>query len=148
MMRTKTKLAAKLILLASLTFLAFLPAFARGKDLTWKPVAAAVLKLDNHPVKNWDILQPDKNRNLVLVQVEKRWFVFQLKEKRIYSVERSQFRADGENLVGPPPGHDTPLVKTDGWDSHDVGPAQQITVRLADTGEVLTIELPHPLSIY
>jgi hypothetical protein len=148
MMRSNCQKPAAAALLACFAFLAVSPAAARPKDLTWKPVTMALLKLNNHPVKTWDILQPDKDRNLVLVQVNKRWFLFQLKQKRLYSVARSLYKADGDNLIGPGPDRDTPRVKTDGWDSHDVGPAQQITVTLAESGDVLAIELPHPLAVY
>jgi hypothetical protein len=121
---------------------------ARGKKLVWKPVIAALLKLNNHPVKTWNVLQPDKNRNLVLVEVSKDWYVLDLKRKRAYKVEGRDYATRGENLVGPEPDERTPTVKTDGWDSHDIGPAQQVTIRFAATGNVLAIELPHPLAIY
>lgn len=147
MKQTEMRFAVMALMLLSLASIA--PAApAKGKDLRWKPVNQALLKLDNHPVKNWDILQPEKDRNLVLVQVEKRCFVFALKQKRVYAVERSEYRAEGADLIGPAPDRNARPVKTAGWDSHDVGPAQQITVRLADTGEVLAIELPHPVTIY
>jgi hypothetical protein len=148
MMRSNCQKLAVTALLACLAFLAVLPAAARPKKLTWKPVTMALLKLNNHPVKTWDILQPAKDRILVLVQINKRWYLFELKQKRLYTADRSLYKPSGENLIGPGPDRDTPRVKTDGWDSHDVGPAQQITVRLEENGDVIAIELPHPLVVY
>jgi hypothetical protein len=148
MIRNNCQKTAAAALLACLLLLAVSPAAARPKKFTWKPVTMALLKLNNHPVKTWDILQPDKDRNLVLVQINKRWFLFELKQKRLYSADRSLYKAAGDNLVGPGPDRDTPRLKTDGWDSHDVGPAQQITVRLEENGDVIAIELPHPLVVY
>lgn len=121
---------------------------ARGKKIVWKPVTAALLKLNNHPVKTWNVLQADKNHKLVLVQVSADWYVLDLKRKRAYKVQGRDYVAHGENLVGPEPDEHTPRMKTDGWDSHDIGPAQQVTVRFAATGDVLAVELPHPLDIY
>jgi hypothetical protein len=136
------------VLVAVLLLAAAAPAGARDKKLIWKPVNQALLKLNNHPVKTWDILQPDKDKNLVLVQVISAWYVLNLKEKRAYKVERKDFETQGENLVGPAPDKHAQAVKTNGWDSHDIGPAQQITIKFADNGDVLAIELPHPLVVY
>jgi hypothetical protein len=148
MNRTKTGILAPTALLAALILMAVAPAPARDKKLLWKPVTQALLKVNNHPVKTWDVLQADKNRNLVLVQVLKDWYILNLKEKRAYKVDRKDFDARGDNLSGPAPDKNTPIVKTNGWDSHDIGPAQQITVKFAETGDVLAIELPHPLVVY
>ena len=144
----KRGLTAVTALLAGLVLLTGVRADARAKKLLWKPVVQALLKWNNRSVKTWNVLQPDKNRNLVLVQVMKDWYVLSLKHKRLYRVERKDFDDSDGNLVGPEPDRGTPLVKTDGWDSHDIGIAQQITVHIAATGNVLTIELPHPLVIY
>jgi hypothetical protein len=146
MIRPKSGILASAALLAVFVLLA--PAGARDKKLIWKPVNQALLKLNNHAVKTWNVFQPDKNRNLVLVQVLNGWYILNLKQKRAYKVERKDFESRGENLAGPAPDKDTPVVKTEGWDSHDIGPAQQITIKFADNGDVLAIELPHPLAVY
>ena len=121
---------------------------ARERTLLWKPVTQVLLKENNHPVKNWNVYRPDKDHGLVLVQLERDWFIFNLKQKRVYRAERSEFQTRGNALVGPVPGGHAQIIKTENWDSHDVGPAQQISVRFAATGDELTIELPHPLAIY
>ncbi|MDE3136615.1 MAG: hypothetical protein KGL59_08570 [Acidobacteriota bacterium] len=148
MIRTKSGVLVPSAILAALILMAVAPAAARDKKLLWKPVDQVLLKLNNHPVKTWNVLQADKNRNLVLVQLLNDWYILNLKEKRAYKVDRKDFDSRGENLAGPAPDKNTPVAKTDGWDSHDIGPAQQITVKFADTGDVLAIELPHPLAIY
>ncbi|HVB34349.1 MAG TPA: hypothetical protein VNJ52_08275 [Patescibacteria group bacterium] len=140
--------AAGAVLVTGAMLLAGAACFARGKPLIWKPVEQALLKENNRPVKTWNVYQPDKEREWVLVQVERNWFIFNTKEKRVYKAERADFHAHGDSLIGPEPGRHTPPLKTDGWDSHDVGPAQQISVRIAATGNVLAIELPHPLAVY
>lgn len=121
---------------------------ARRKTLVWKPVTQALLKENNHPVKKWNVYRPDRNHDLVLLQVDGAWLIFNLKQKRVYWAERNQFQARGNALAGPVPGNDARVAKTENWESHDVGPAQQVSVRFAATGDVLTIELPHPLAIY
>lgn len=148
MHRSRFGIFASAALIATMVLATGPAALARGKKVTWKPVTTALLKLNNHPVKTWDVLQADKDHNLVLVQVTRDWYVLDLKRKRAYRVKRSDFEKSGENLVGPEPDKHTPTVKTNGWDSHDIGPAQQITVRFAKSGDVLAIELPHRLAIY
>jgi hypothetical protein len=100
------------------------------------------------PVKDWNVYRPDKDRNLVLLQVGRNWFVFNLKQRRVYEANRADFQSQGDALRGPEPDRNTPIVKTDHWDSHDVGPAQEISVQIVATGDVLAIEFPHPLAVY
>lgn len=138
---TGAALAAALVLPA-------MTARAKVKKTTWKPVTQAVLKLNNHPVKTWNVYQPAKNHNLVLVQVEKRWLTIDTKARRVYSANRGDFTTHGDDLVGPEPDEHSTLVATEGWDMRDVGPAEQISVRLTDGGDVLSIQLPHPINPY
>ncbi|HEV2385838.1 MAG TPA: hypothetical protein VGS20_01155 [Candidatus Acidoferrales bacterium] len=123
-------------------------ALAKSKKTTWRTVTQAVLKLNNHPVKTWNVYQPAKNHNLVLVQVDKRWLVIDTKARRVYRADRGDFAAHGDDLVGPEPDEHSAVVATEGWDMRDVGPAEQINVRLTDGGDVLSIQLPHPINPY
>lgn len=140
--------AGRIALLTMAVLIAAGNAEARGRTLLWKPVPQALFKENNRPVKTWNIYQPDNDRNLVLVQVNREWFILNLKQKRVYQASRSDFQARGESLAGPAPDRRTAVVKTDDWDSHDIGPAQQISVRIIASRNVLAIELPHPLAIY
>jgi hypothetical protein len=149
MTRTKRGILTATALVAGLIAAAGPRAEAGAKKkVVWKPVMEALLKLNEHPVKHWNVLQADKNHNLLLVQVSRDWYVFNLKRKLLYRADPNDFEARGENLVGPVPDRNTPRVKTDAWDSHNVGLAQQITVELAKSGDKLTIELAHPLAPY
>lgn len=121
---------------------------ARAKSLLWKPVTDALLKENDHPVKTWNVYQPEKDRSWLLVQVNADWYVLNLKRKQVYPARRGDFQTRGDSLAGPAPGKNAPVLKLSDWDSHDVGPAQQITVRLTSTGNVLVIELPHPIEVY
>ncbi len=123
-------------------------AVAKGKKTTWKPVPQAVLKLNNHPVKTWNVYQPAKNHNLVLVQVGSRWMTIDTKARRVYAASRDDFIAHGDNLVGPEPDEHSTALEIEGWDMRDVGPAEQISFRLNDGGDVLSVQLPHPLNPY
>lgn len=148
MIRAKRHVLATAALMAGLLLAAGPRAEARGKKRTWKPVMAALLKFNNHAVKTWNVLRADKDHNLLLVQVNRDWYAFNLKKKRLYRVNRRDYKSHGQDLVGPEPDKRTPEIRTNGWDSHDVGPAQQITVQMAESGNVISIELPHPLANY
>ncbi len=148
MMRAKRHVLTAAAIMAGLILAEGPRAEARGKNQTWKPVMQALLKLNNHAVKKWNVLQADKDHNLLLVQVNRDWYAFNLKKKRLYRVDRRDYKAHDGNMVGPEPDKRTPEVRTAGWDSHDIGPAQQVTVQLAESGNVITIELPHPLANY
>ena len=117
MNRSRFGVSGSAALVATLVLAAGVAVLAGGKTRTWKPVNQALLKLNNHPVKTWDVLQADKNHDLVLVQVLRDWYIFNLKRKRAYKVDRSDYKASGGNLIGPEPDKHTPVIKTDGWDS-------------------------------
>lgn len=137
-----------LVILASAATWGAAGAQARRIPLIWKQVTQVLLKENNRPVKTWNVYRPDKERNFVLVEVDRDWFIFNLKQRRLYRADKNDFQSQGDALTGPEPGRHTPTVKTEDWDSRDVGPAQQISVRISATGDVLTIEFPHPLAIY
>jgi hypothetical protein len=135
-------------LVAAALLLPAAAALAKGKRTTWKSVPQAVLKLNNHPVKTWNVYQPAKNHNLVLVQVGNRWLTIDTKARRVYSASRDDFTARGDDLVGPEPDEHSTVLATEGWDMRDVGPAEQISFRLSDGGDALSVQLPHPLNPY
>lgn len=135
-------------LAVALLFLMTTAAFASGKRIAWKAVNQALLKLNNHPVKTWGVYQPVKNHNLVLVEIDRRLLVIDTKERRVYTAQRSDFEAHGDDLLGPVPDEHTPVLTTDSWDMHDVGPAEQISFRLTDNGDAIDLQLPHPINPY
>ena len=120
----------------------------KGKRLVWKPVNDGLFTWNQRPVKTWNVWRAKKDRNLLLLQVMKDWYLISLKQKRLYRVQESWYKAHGENLEGPGPDSTTPLIRTETWDSHDIGPAQKITVQIAEGHGELSLELPHPLVVY
>ncbi len=134
--------------LALLFPLAAAGARPKGKRLTWKPVDAALFSWNQRPVKHWNVWRAKKNRDLILLQVMKDWYLISLKNKRLYRVQASWYKPHGDNLEGPAPDHTMTLLRTETWDSHDIGPAQKITVQIAAGHDELSLELPHPLVVY
>jgi hypothetical protein len=148
MMRARSGIWLAALALALVFPLAVSGAQPKGKRLTWNQVGAALFTWNQRPVKHWNVWRAKKDRNLILLQVMKDWYLISLKNKRLYRVQENWYKAHGENLEGPAPDNAMPLLKTETWDSHDVGPAQKITVQIAESHDELSLELPHPLVVY
>jgi hypothetical protein len=118
--------------------------FARDPELlVWKPVDGVQLKLADRPLKIWNVYQPEKKKNLVLVLLSRRYLMMDLKARTVYEVDPTILTHSGDDLRSDDPTVTGKLIPTSEWYSRDVGPAQMIRVKLGDYGAVLEIALPH-----
>jgi hypothetical protein len=119
-------------------------AFARDADtLVWKSVDGAQLKLADRPLKIWNVYQPEKKKNLVLVLLYRRYVMLDLKAKTVYEVDPTTLTHSGDDLHSDDPEVSGKLIPSSEWYSRDVGPAQMIRVRLGDYGAMIEVALPH-----
>lgn len=135
-----------IFILASLTIQR--SARAAGKDIIWKPIERAILEVTGRkPPKNWSVLQDEKKKTRVLVQLDNRYLVLDAKSKQVYEMSASQLQPHGKNFQSADPaGSEHALPSTD-WDMRDLGPAERIEVRLLTDNTTLDVQLPHPLDL-
>ena len=124
-------------------------AFAAGKPIIWKANDRAILKVTGaKPPKSWSILEDEKQKSRVLVQMDNRYVLLDAKTKQAFEMSPSQIRAHGKNYESiNPADSEKPLPSTD-WDMRDIGPAERIQVRLTTNDVLLDVELPHPLNLH
>jgi hypothetical protein len=111
--------------------------------LQWKPVAPAVLKLDDRPVNNWSLYRAERRTYLLLVVLDNRWLLLDLRTQTVYQADPKRYRHNGRRLLGPGPDGNLPVAETTHWDVSDVGPANQIRFYLPAEGRWLTLQVPH-----
>lgn len=135
-----------MFILASLTIQR--SARAAGKDIIWKPIERAILEVAGRkPPKTWSVLQDEKKKTRVLVQLDNRYLVLDAKSKQVYEMSASQLQPHGKNFQSADPaGSEHALPSTD-WDMRDLGPAERIEVRLLTDNTTLDVQLPHPLDL-
>ena len=51
-------------------------ALARGKPLDWKPAEQALLRVDDHPVSEWNLYEADKKDNRLLLEMNGRFYLW------------------------------------------------------------------------
>ncbi|HKF52815.1 MAG TPA: hypothetical protein VKB26_10925 [Candidatus Acidoferrales bacterium] len=121
------------------------PASAAGKDIIWKPIERAILEVTGRkPPKNWSVLQDEKKKTRVLVQLDNQYLVLDAKTKQVYEMPASQLQPHGKNFQSADPSSSEHALPSTDWDMRDLGPAERIEVRLLTDNVTLNVQLPHP----
>lgn len=124
------------------------PARAAGKDIIWKPIERAILEVAGRkPPKTWSVLQDEKKKTRVLVQLDNRYLVLDAKSKQVYEMSASQLQPHGKNFESADPSSREHALASTDWDMRDLGPAERIEVRLLADNTTLDVQLPHPLDL-
>jgi len=124
------------------------PSRAAGKDIIWKPIERAILEVTGRkPPKNWSVLQDEKKKTRVLVQLDNRYLVLDAKSKQVYEISASQVQPHGKNFQSADPSASEHALPSTDWVMRDLGPAERIEVRLLTDNVTLNVQLPHPLDL-
>ena len=123
-------------------------AFAAAKPIIWKANDRAILKVTGmKPPKSWSILEDEKQKSRVLVQMDNHYVLLDAKTKQAFEMSPSQIRAHGKNYESVNPADSEKPLPSDDWDMRDIGPAERIQARLTTNNVSLDVELPHPLNL-
>jgi hypothetical protein len=123
------------------------PAFAADKPVAWKPIAQALLRVNDQPVKNWNVYQENKKGDPLLLEMGNRFLLIQVHERKIFELAPSKIEHKGAELLWDPAAlSPQPLASAD-WLIKDVGFAYRIGVRLVAENRVLDVQLPHPMDL-
>ena len=140
-----------------------------AEKIVWKPVALAVLKVDDRPAKIWEVYVAQKKEHLVLVQLGRRNLVLDTELREVVELPPAALQRKGKDLqwdraekpntenteaqraqredvekstgqeASAPTGK---VLETTGWWIRDAGRARIIRVRLKAEGRVLEVQLP------
>jgi hypothetical protein len=140
------------VLLLSFIFLAtagFAPVCALADDFHWKSVDGAQVKLDDKVPLTWNAYQLEKKKqpNLVLVLLGRRYILIDSKAKLAYQVPLPDVHKQGDDIDSSDLERRLNLIPSTDWTVRDVGPAEEIKLKLQDYGRTLSVQLPHPLDI-
>jgi len=127
--------------LATLLFVLAIQSFAADK-IVWKPVANAILQVDARAPKLWNLFQPGKKFDPLLLQIGSRYLLVYIRNKEIYDLKPEQLERKGETLLWREADKPPNPIATSDWSTKDVGSAMRTLVKLADEGRVLDIQIP------
>jgi hypothetical protein len=146
--------ASGLILVFALVIALFAGAAAcsgRADDsgFHWKSVDGAEVKLDEKVPLAWNVYQTDKKKesNLVLVLLGRRYILLDSKAKLAYVVLIEDLHAQNQDFSSANLAITSHVIPSTDWTQRDIGPAEEIQLKLEDYGRTLSVQLPHPLDL-
>ncbi len=126
------------LFLAALT--TSVPAVAAA--LVWKPIQTAVLKMDDRPVKLWELYRTDKKESLLLLQLGARFLLLDVSARQVFEIPEKSLSRREKVIHMRFPDHAGVVLSTAEWTFRDLGRARLIRLRLAEEGRWLEIQLP------
>jgi len=116
---------------------------AADKDkIVWKPIPDAILQVDSRAPKLWNVFQPGKKFDPLLLQLGSRYLVIYVRNMQVYELKPEQLEHKGEDLLWREADKPAKPMATSDWSTKDVGSASRILVKLADEGRVINIQIP------
>jgi hypothetical protein len=125
------------------------PAFAADKDkpVTWKPITQALLRVNDQPVKNWNVYEENKKGDPLLLAMGDRYLLIQVHERKIFEIAPAKIDHKGAELLWDPATLPAEPLATTEWLIKDVGFAYRLGVRLVAENRVVDLQLPHPMDL-
>lgn len=143
MRRASTKRAV-LVALGALCLVEF---GAQAKDpaqekIAWKPLERATLRIDDRPVKVWNVYGAEKKEHLILVQLGQRFLLLDTRDRQIFELEPAKLERKDKDLLWNEADRPAKPLPTGDWTVRDVGPARRIRAKLTAEGRALDVQVP------
>ena len=113
-----------------------------AQKIVWKPVERATLRMDDRPVKLWNVYRAERKDHLVLVQLGRRFLMLDLRERHIYELDPAKLEAKDKQLLWHEADRPAKPLPSADWTIRDVGLARRIRAKLSAEGRVLEVQVP------
>jgi hypothetical protein len=123
------------------------PAFAGDKAVAWKPIQQALLRVDDQPVKNWNVYLENKKGDPLLLEMGNRFLLIEVHERKIFEIAPAKIDRKGADVLWDPADRPAEPLATSNWIIRDVGFAYRIGARLVAENRLLDLQLPHPMDL-
>ena len=130
---------------AAAALILFLAAFGYASDkdrIVWKSIPNAILQVDSRAPKVWNVFQPGKKLDPLLIEIGNRYLLVYVHKNEVYELNPGQLEHKGDDLLWRETDQPSKTVPTSDWSTKDVGSAFRILLKLTDEGRTLVIELP------
>ena len=147
--RLKRRLFGSAIPLAVVLALVPIVGLARAgdKEVEWKPIEQALLRVDDQPVKNWNVYEESKKGDPLLLAMGNRFLLIEIHDHKIFELAPAKVEHKGADLLWDPAERPAePLAATD-WVIKDVGLAYRVAFRLEAEKHDFDVQLPHPMDL-
>lgn len=119
-------------------------ASAKDKQLSWKPIEDALLRVNDAPPKEWGVYRTGKKNEPLLLQIGNRFLLIQTHDRQIFELDPAKIeRKTGELRWSPADRRAKPLATSD-WVVDDIGAAFVVRFKLESENAFVDLQLPHP----
>lgn len=138
-----TAIKVKAIGRAVLLFLA-LAAIAHPSDkIIWKPLEQVILSVEGKAPPFWNVYTADKQNQLLLVQLWKRYLMVDAREHAVYDIDPKSLSKKGEDLELPLSAKPAKPLPSADWAFKDMGVTYRLRFKLAPDGRLIELQIPH-----
>jgi hypothetical protein len=113
--------------------------------IEWKPVPAALLRVDDRPPATWNLYTADKKNDRLLIQLGGRYLFVDTNRRQVYELDPAKLDHKGDSIIWLESDRPADSLAESAWITHDVGEAYRIHFRLDTEGRVFDIDIPHPV---
>jgi hypothetical protein len=117
---------------------------APGKSITWKPIRDAIFKMDEKPVRGWNLFHAEKEKkeHRLLLKLGSRYLMFNAELRQIVEYDPAGFTPKGDSMEMARDAKPLKTVPTEDWILRDAGATSIIHAKLKEEGRVVEIQLP------
>ncbi len=141
------------LVLSLLLAIALPGVFAAPETLLWKPIALGVLKVDERPVKSWEIYVNKKYKSWFLVQIGARFLLLDAEARAVFELDPAGLQRKHTDLAWTTdpeaptaaPSKENGLriaLPSEEWTDKAAGRARIIRLKLSAEGRRLDVQLP------
>ena len=119
----------------------------REKSVSWKPIKEALLRVNDQPVKNWNVYEENKKGDPLLLEIGDRFLLVQIHDRKVFDLVTPKIEHKGAELLWDPAALPTEPLATSDWLIKDVGFAYRIDFQLLAEKRLVDLQLPHPMDL-
>jgi hypothetical protein len=119
----------------------------KNKPVTWKPMKEALLRVNDQPVKNWNIYEQNKKGDPLLLDTGNRFLLIEIHERKVFDLGAPNIEHKGAELLWDRGGLPAEPLATSDWLIKDVGFAYRIDFQLVAEKHLIDLQLPHPMDL-
>jgi hypothetical protein len=119
-----------------------------AKPLVWKTATNAFLRVNDQPVKEWDVFQIEKKNDRFLLLLGERFLLIEAQQKQVFEIAPATVEHSGPDLLWDPADRPQKPLATSVWIVRNIGEAQRIKFQLDAEDHTIDLQIPHPPSRY
>jgi hypothetical protein len=119
----------------------------REKSVTWKPIKEALLRVNDQPVKNWNVYEENKKGDPLLLEIGDRFLLVEIHDRKVFDLATPKIEHKGAELLWDPAALPAEPLATSDWLIKDVGFAYRIDFQLLAEKHLVDLQLPHPMDL-